>query len=54
MGDNGKTAFTAAGKVAECTYGGNESRRLAMGLAYSQGKVHGPFRRVHIDSQYTY
>lgn len=52
MGDNGKEAFTAADQVAECTYGGNESRRLVMGLAYSQGRMHGPLWRV--DFQYTY
>ena len=32
MEDNGKKAFTAADKVAECTYSGNESREAGYGL----------------------
>ena len=52
MGDNGKKGFTAADNVAECTYGGIEPRRLVLGLAYSQGRMHGPLGRA--DFHYTY
>lgn len=31
-------------KSQNAHYGGNESRRLVLGLAYSQGRMHGPRR----------